>query len=388
MRRFRLKFRLRGVAVTLALAVGAALPVWVLAQDAPPTTPTPTQTQPQQTPQPSAPAADPTSPDQTAPSETDTPGLETSSLELIRKSDKDGKERRIRIVRTGTSDETGIFAVCSPQEDDPEDAPNLAVFSETGPGGVRITIDKNVIRVPLAVVTQQQPKEGQDGSDGRVEASAGTARFLDNVPADAEDRLTRCGVETNPKPTPDTVFVTQGKTELQGQKLVYDETDGIARIDGPVTFKRANEKDPLTGSSERIEVNVDDEKTTLVGNVVLNSEGGRVSRAGRVEYDDTANLARLIGTPEQPAVSVKGGDTLRAGTILYDLDRNEVYAVKAEGGTITGEFVEEGDTPGPGTSSAPATAPGTLPGTRPLPPPNPSEDLNGSPLNPTGPAAP
>ncbi|CAM4448920.1 LptA/OstA family protein [Deinococcus marmoris] len=384
MRRFRLKFRLR-----VALAVGAALPVWVLAQDATPATPTPAvppaQTQPQQTP---APAADPAAPEQTTPPETDTPeaepGAENASLDLVRKSEGDGKERRIRIVRTGTSDDTGIFATCSPQEDDPEDAPNLAVFSETGPGGVRITIDKNVIRVPLAVVTQQQPKEGQDGSDGRVEASAGTARYLDDVPADATARLTRCGVEATPKPAPDTVFVTQGKTELQGQKLVYDETDGIARIDGPVTFRRANDTDPLTGSSERIEVNVDDEKTTLVGNVVLNSEGGRVSRAGRVEYDDAANLARLIGTPEQPAVSVKGGDTLRAGTILYDLEKNEVYAVKAEGGTITGEFVEEGDTPG----GVPAGAPATAPGTRPLPPPNPSEDPNASPLNPSGPTSP
>ncbi len=378
--------------VTLALISGAALPVWVLAQDAAPAAP-PTQTQPQQTPQPPAPAADPAAPDGTDTPETE-PGAENASLDLVRKSDKDGKERRIRIVRTGTSDDTGIFATCSPQDDDPEDAPNLAVFSETGPGGVRIIIDKNVIRVPLAVVTQQQPKDGEDGSDGRVEASAGTARFLnpDEVPPDATDRLTRCEVQATPKPAPDTVFVTQGKTELQGQKLVYDETDGVARIDGPVTFKRANEKDPLTGSSERIEVNVDDEKTTLVGNVVLNSEGGRVSRAGRVEYDDAANLARLIGTPEQPAVSIKGGDTLRAGMILYDLDKNEVYAVKAEGGTITGEFVEEGDAP----DSAPATAPGTAPspGTRPLPPlspgetPDPDADPNASPLNPSGPGVP
>ncbi|TNM62389.1 OstA family protein [Deinococcus radiopugnans ATCC 19172] len=276
---------------------------------------------------------------------------ETSSLELVRKSDEDGKERRIRIVKTGTTDETGVFALCGPKGDDPPETPTLAVFSETTAGGVQITIDKNVIRVPLAVVTQQQPKEGQDGSDGRVEASAGTARFLnpDEVPPDATDRLTRCEVQASPKPAPDSVFVTQGKTELRGQKLVYDETDGIARIDGPVTFRRANEKDPLTGSSERIEVNVDEETTTLVGNVVLNSEGGRVSRAGRVEYDDAANLARLIGTPERPAVSVKGGDTLRAGIILYDLDRNEVYAIKAEGGTITGEFVEGGS---PNTTSA------------------------------------
>ena len=281
---------------------------------------------------------------------------ENSSLELIRKGDKDGKERRIRIIKTGISDETGIFVICGPKGDDAPDTPTLAVFNETTAGGVQIVIDKNVIRVPLAVVTQQQPKDGQDGSDGRVEASAGTARFLDDVPPDATERLTRCGVEATPKPAPDTVFVTQGKTELKGQKLVYDETDGIARIEGPVTFRRANETDPLTGSSEWIEVNVDEEKTTLVGNVVLNSEGGRVSRAGRVEYDDAANLARLIGTPEQPAVSVKGGDTLRAGMILYDLDRNEVYAVKAEGGTITGEFVEGGTS----STASPAIRPPSL----------------------------
>ena len=38
---------------------------------------------------------------------------------------------------------------------------------------------------------------------------------------------------------------------------------------------------------------MDRERTVLVGNVVLNSSGGRVSRAARVEYDDAANLARL-----------------------------------------------------------------------------------------------
>ncbi len=385
-------------AVTLALCLGLALPVWVLAQDAPPTVPPPAPTAPAQ---PGPPPADPapedpapedpaapeptapeTTPDQTgpaAPDDTPAPaaGTENASLELVRKSDKDGKERRIRIVQDGdVNDETGIFTVCGPQEDDPEDAPNLAVFSETGAGGVQITIDKNVIRVPLAVVTQRQPKDGEDGSDGRVEASAGTARFLDTVRPDATERLTRCGVETTPQPAPDTVFVTQGKTELKGQKLVYDETDGIARIDGPITFQRANETDPLTGSSERIEVNVDEEKTTLVGSVVLNSEGGRVSRAARVEYDDTANIARLFGTPEQPAESVKGGDTLRAGMILYDLDRNEVYAVKPEGGTITGEFQEEGDRPS-GPSTAPVPGPVDPANPAPPGPDDPGPDLPG-----------
>ncbi|MFC6592045.1 hypothetical protein ACFP81_08570 [Deinococcus lacus] len=56
-----------------------------------------------------------------------------SSLELVRTAD-DGTERRIRVVRRGTEDDTGIFAVCQPQEDDPAGTPNLAVFSESGEG--------------------------------------------------------------------------------------------------------------------------------------------------------------------------------------------------------------------------------------------------------------
>lgn len=321
----------RPLLLTLTLLLGAAFPAASLAQETPPAAP-PTQSPPAA---PQAPAQPPetTEPQDAAPAES---GAETSSLELVRRGD-DGQERRIRIVRTGTSDETGIFTICGPQDDEPEGSPNLLVFSESGVGGVQITIDQNVIRVPLAVVTQRPAEEGE-GSDGRIEASAGTARFLDEVPGGKTDRLSRCAVEATPKPAPDTVLVTQGRTELKGQKLVYDETDGIARIDGPITFTRPGDDGPLTGQSERIEVEVDTEKTVLIGGVVLNSPDGRVSRAARVEYDDEANLARLIGTAEQPAESTLRGDILRAGELLYDLERNEVVARAPEGGTITGEF--------------------------------------------------
>ena len=253
---------------------------------------------------------------------------------------KDGKERRILVIRTGTSDETGVYTICGPRDDDPEGTPNLGVFSEQGAGGIRITIDKNVIRVPLAQVTQHPPKDGEDGSDGQIEASAGTAKLLDAPPEGASDQLSLCGVEVKPVPAPDTVLVTQGKTELKGQKLSYDETDGIARIDGPITFERASDKEPLSGSSERIDVNVDEESTTLIGNVILTSKGGRVSKAPRVEYDDTTNTARLYGTPEQAATSVKGSDTitLTQGYILYDLDTSNVVARANGDGNITGEF--------------------------------------------------
>lgn len=342
----------RLLTLTLALTLGAGLPAWVLAQGTPtPAAPTPATPAPADAPPPASEA-------------------ENASLELVRKGD-DGKERRIRIVRTGSSDETGVFTICSPQDDEPADAPSLAVFSETGPGGVRVTIDKNVIRVPLALVTQRQG-EGGEGGDGRVEASAGTARFLDDPPPGKTDRLSRCAVEATPKPAPDTVLVTQGKTELKGEKLVYDETDGIARIDGPIRFTRPSDDGPLTGQSERIEVNVDEEQTTLVGNVVLNSKGGRVSKAARVEYDDQANTARLIGTPEQPAESVQGRDVLRAQELLYDLDRNEVVARAGGGSTITGEFQDgEEDTGTADTVPGPSSPPGT-PDSGPPPPSDPT----------------
>ncbi|MDB5045269.1 MAG: OstA family protein [Deinococcus sp.] len=354
--------RLPAVGLGLTLMLGAAL-TWgvnVRAQTtAPPAAPPPTTAPPSTDPAPSVPA--PATPAAEA---------ENATLELVRKGD-DGKERRIRVVRTGTTDETGIFTICSRQDDEPAEAPSLAVFSETGAGGIQITIDQNVIRVPLALVTQKDVPEGQEGGDGRIEASAGTARFLENPPEGKTDRLSRCAVEATPTPTQGTVKVTQGKTQLTGQKLVYDESDGIARIDGPIVFSRANDDGPLTGGSQRIEVDVDNEKTVLVGNVVLTSKGGRVSKAGRVEYDDAANVARLIGTPEQPAESAQGGDTLRAGVILYDLDRNEVVARKAEGGTITGEF-QDGE-PTPGNTDTPPATPTDVP-VRPTLPVTPPEE--------------
>ncbi|ADY27110.1 hypothetical protein Deipr_1979 [Deinococcus proteolyticus MRP] len=267
------------------------------------------------------------------------PGNEYSSLELLRQGD-DGQQRRIRVVRKGTDDASGIFTICQPQEGEDPNGPSLAVFSESGAGGVEISIDKNLIRVPLALVTQRQRPDGTAG-DGQIEAGGGTARLLDEAPAGATDRLSRCAVAAESRDVPGAVQVTQGQTQLTGQRLKYDESDGVARIDGPITFRRDvpdSESGDLSGTSGSIEVDVDRERTVLVGNVVLNSSGGRVSRAARVEYDDAANLARLIGTPEQPAVTTRGQERLQAAEILYDLDRDEAVAWASAGVRISGEF--------------------------------------------------
>ncbi|GHF95487.1 hypothetical protein GCM10017783_04240 [Deinococcus piscis] len=270
------------------------------------------------------------------------PGDEYSTLELLREG-KDGQQRRIRVVRKGTDDASGIFTICQPREDEDPNGPSLAVFSESGAGGVEISIDKNLIRVPLALVTQQRRPDGTAG-DGQIEAGGGSAHLLDEVPSGATDRLSGCGVVAESRDVPGAVQVTQGQTRLTGQSLKYGESDGVARITGPITFERdvqGGESGDLSGTAGSIEVDVDRERTVLVGDVVLNSSGGRVSRAARVEYDDTANLARLIGTPEQPAVTTRGDERLQAAEILYDLERDEAVARASAGVRISGEFSDQ-----------------------------------------------
>ena len=169
--------------------------------------------------------------------------------------------------------------------------------------------------------------------------------------------------------------MTQGKTRLKGSKLVYDDSDGIARIDGPITFARdsasssggaSGASNPLTGSSGSIEVNVDDQTTTLVGGVILKN-GARTSSAERVEYDDAANVAILRGTADRPAKTVTADQTLTASVIRYNLDTGSVVAI----GPVAGEF-QDGETPGtalplPANPSDTTPTPGN-PGGQPRPP--------------------
>jgi|GEM_PF-1630594 len=328
------------------LLLAAALLSVALAQTGTSTTQTPVT----QTPGTQTPATQPTTPPPAT--ETDAGASQGASVSLTRTA-KDGKQRLITVTRTGDSDATGVFVACQPLDNDPPGTPTISVFSETGAGGVRVGIDKNLIVAPLALVTQK------DGGDGHIEVSAGTARALDDVPAGATDRLGKCAIEAKPTTVPDSVNVTQGKTRLKGSRLVYDDSDGVARISGPITFNRQNQNSTLTGSSGSIEVDVDQQTTTLVGDVTL-KDGTRTSSAARVEYDDAANVAILRGTAEAPAKSVTSDQTLTASVIRYNLDTGSVVAL----GPIGGEFQD-------GTPDSAAT-PVQTPLQSPVQPPGPS----------------
>ncbi|WP_424951135.1 LptA/OstA family protein [Deinococcus sp.] len=334
--------------------LGVMLLSLALAQTQLPAPTPPAQPSPTPPPASTQPAPAPTSPG-APPGEAPGPGTadsEGASVNLTRTA-KDGKKRLITVVRTGISDATGVFVACQPLSDDPPGTPTISVFSETGVGGIRVSIDKNLIVAPLALVTQK------DGGDGHIEVSAGTARALDDVPAGATDRLGKCAIEAKPATVPDSVNVTQGKTRLKGSKLVYDDSDGVARIGGPITFSRQNNGGTLSGSSGSIEVNVDEQTTTLVGDVTLR-DGVRTSTAARVEYDDAANVAILRGTPGAPAETVTSDQTLTASVIRYNLDTGSVVAL----GPVGGEF-QDGEPGGAAGSGGPAVVP--VPSTPPRP---------------------
>ncbi len=231
-------------------------------------------------------------------------------------------EKTITVVKYGP-DEKGLFIICPYGEDDPTKTTHSVVY-DLEPYSVHVTVDKNVIRGSVAVVSTKE------NGDGRLEVFAGS---VTEQPEESDE----CLPTVNAAPKPGTVVVTQGKTRLSGSKLVYDEADGLAIISGPIEFERPQENDTLRGVSERITIDVDRERTLLEGNVELNTKC-RVSKADRVEYDDIKNRAILFGSP---AVSreLNGGGEIKGDRLEYDLSNNDVVIEGEKGqGAVKGNI--------------------------------------------------
>lgn len=225
-------------------------------------------------------------------------------------------DKTITAVRYGPED-VGFAIICTPADDDPEKI-TRSVFYDVLPYRVHVTVDKNVIQGPIAYVSKRE------GGDGRLEVYQGTATAPPEGGA-------ACLPEVTPNPQPGTILVEQGKTRLTGSKLVYDESDGLAVVSGPILFERPQgDDDRLTGKSERITINVDEEKTLLEGSVTLDSRC-RTSTADSVEYDDRRNLAILFG---KPAVSTEKGNRgeVRGDRLEYNLETNDVVVTAKKGG--------------------------------------------------------
>lgn len=230
-----------------------------------------------------------------------------SSISLERKDDKTGNVKTIRLVKTGSIDDPSNFFVICNVDSSNDNAPQRIVIHDTSSGMVEVTIDQNKVIAPLADVLKKA------GGDGHIEMSAGKAYLGEND---------LCAT-TSPKAQAGSLRVEQGKTKLTGSYLVYDETDGLAQIKGPITFSRVQENDNLNGSSESLVMDVDKSITKLVGKVKLQSKD-RTSEANEVVYNDSKNTAILRGTPTEPAKTTQGKDTLQAEVIIYNLETNEV----------------------------------------------------------------
>jgi lipopolysaccharide export system protein LptA len=232
-------------------------------------------------------------------------------------------DKTITAIKYGPDDK-GLAIICPPKDDDPDQL-TQTVYYDVAPYFVHITVDKNLIKAPIAFVT------AQDGGDGKIEAYAGTA-------TESKDEKA-CLPDLKPDPKPGTVLVEQGKTKLNGSRLQYDRITGIAEVAGPINFERPQENDSLKGTSDSIRIFVDAEKTVLEGNVTLTSKC-RTSTADRVEYDDTKNRAILFG---KPVVSRQSdGSEIQGSVISYNLETNDVIVVEKYGG-IAGKF--DGDAP-------------------------------------------
>ena len=227
-------------------------------------------------------------------------------------------ENTITAIKYGP-DEAGLSIDCLPTDDDPNRV-TKSVFYDLDPYLVHVLVDKNIIRAPVVIA------EKKERGDGQLEAFNGTATRR------SEDDPTCLPVIVKDL-KPNSIFVEQGKTKLSGSSLKYSEETGLAVIAGPITFERPQAGgNTLRGSSEKITVDVDNEKTFLEGNVKLESKC-RSSIADRVEYDDRENLAILYGNP---AISKRldGSDEINADRLEYNLETNDVVLE----GSIRGVF--------------------------------------------------
>jgi lipopolysaccharide export system protein LptA len=231
-------------------------------------------------------------------------------------------EKSITAVRYGPNDK-GVFEICPAKEGDPEGL-TRAVLSDEDPYRVHVTVNENIIRAAVTTIAKRE------NGDGHLEAFNGS---VESVPDTGGEE---CILPTvKPDLREGSVEVTQGRTRLTGQKLVYDESDGLAIVDGPITFTRPQKDDALNGTSERITINVDEETTFLEGDVVLKSRC-RTSNAASVLYDDNAGIAILSGTPA--STSEAGGENAITGDVIrYNLETNDVV-VTSRDGKITGTF--------------------------------------------------
>ena len=239
----------------------------------------------------------------------------------------DRNDARIEIVNAGLAAEgaRSILDLSGCQAD-----PSISTFYFVAPNArVTMTIDpadasRTVVESRFVTVLRPEADtsaEGDDGDDETIVAQDATATF--GRPPCAE-RITEAD--------PPVVRLVQGRTEAVGRSFRLDGGEDVATLDGPIRLTRSAERDAaeVRATADLLRFDVDAGRSTLVGNVVVESDD-RVSRAETLELDEDAGIAVLIGSP---AVSRRGADEVSGDRLIYDLETNDVVIEGGVAGTI------------------------------------------------------
>lgn len=230
-------------------------------------------------------------------------------------------DRPITVQQTAT-DAQGGFSItrggpeCRKNE-------NLSFFYAPSPR--RIETRVNNTQIQSNVVLRTQPKEG--GADAQDEA---VLDFFGGSLGLNEETFCPRNVERDEAQK---VIIVEGRTTIRGGPLLYQNATGQGTMTGPVALNRREEDDSpaLQADARRMDFNVDNDITTLRGDVTVESDG-RTSRAEVLELDEEAGFAVLRGNP---ATSRDEEGEVSGQVIEYDLDNNDVVVTSGVQGSFS-----------------------------------------------------
>ncbi|MER3482866.1 MAG: hypothetical protein C4332_06650 [Meiothermus sp.] len=188
------------------------------------------------------------------------------------------------------------------------------VFNDPAPFRVNVRFGKDA-RAFGSLALVEKIKDGNE----TVRLDGGSATY-----SEQDDRL-----DIKPLAQPKAVEVRQGKSTVFGSRLEYDNDTGDANISGPNEISRTGDK-PLTGQSQRMIYNVDDETLKMFGDIKL-VQKDRTTTATSALVREKEGVAYLFGTDQSPVVSTDKNGTAKGARIRYNLDTGDVVVEKPAG---------------------------------------------------------
>ena len=193
----------------------------------------------------------------------------------------------------------------------------LFVFYDPPPYRVTVRFGEDA-RAYAALALVDQPDQG----GGTVALAEGEARY-----SEAEDR-----VLYELRSEPGAVAIEKGKLRAEGRRLDYDNETGVARVLGPVAFRREG-PNPLKGRAQALLYRVEEGELWLLGGVAI-EQGKRKTHADRALVDEARGLAFLEGTPVK---SQAPGEELVGKRLVYDLESGELWVLEGVAGKLSGD---------------------------------------------------